>query len=182
MDEPLEHWRYIRKCLKLTPAPKQRQLAKDLGISRGRVSNLARLCRLPPRVIEAIDAGTLPLKVAEALCKPGVRPDVQSMLARQASAGRWSVRETARQVDRALGLGEPDAVNDDVDIASEETSLGETLGTRVRFDHKRDGSGWLRIHYTSLETLAGVTDRLMRPPNPTEKMAFDDQGGTEIRP
>jgi len=46
------------------------------------------------------------------------------------------------------------------DIASLETELSESLGTRVAINHGRGGKGKLVIHYTDLDTLDGVLERL----------------------
>ena len=46
------------------------------------------------------------------------------------------------------------------DIASLETELSESLGTRVTIAHGRGGKGKLIIQYTDLDTLDGVLERL----------------------
>ena len=46
------------------------------------------------------------------------------------------------------------------DIATLERELGETLGTRVNVLHGRGGKGRLVIHYSDLESLDGVLERL----------------------
>ena len=46
------------------------------------------------------------------------------------------------------------------DIASLETELSESLGTRVAISHGRGGKGKLVIHYTDLDTLDGVLEKL----------------------
>jgi ParB family chromosome partitioning protein len=48
------------------------------------------------------------------------------------------------------------------DIASLETELSESLGTKVAIAHGRGGKGKLVIHYTDLDTLEGVLERLRR--------------------
>ena len=46
------------------------------------------------------------------------------------------------------------------DIAALETELSESLGTRVSVVHGRGGKGRLVIHYSDLDTLDGVLERL----------------------
>jgi ParB family chromosome partitioning protein len=46
------------------------------------------------------------------------------------------------------------------DIATLERELSETLGTRVNVLHGRAGKGRLVIHYSDLESLDGVLERL----------------------
>ena len=46
------------------------------------------------------------------------------------------------------------------DIASLETELSEALGAKVAISHGRGGKGKLIIHYTDLDTLDGVLEKL----------------------
>lgn len=46
------------------------------------------------------------------------------------------------------------------DIASLETELSEALGAKVAINHGRGGKGKLIIHYTDLDTLDGVLEKL----------------------
>ncbi len=46
------------------------------------------------------------------------------------------------------------------DIASLETELSERLGTKAAINHGRAGKGKLVIHYTDLDVLDGVLERL----------------------
>ena len=46
------------------------------------------------------------------------------------------------------------------DIASLETELSESLGARVAIAHGKGGKGRLVIHYTDVDTLEGVLERL----------------------
>ena len=46
------------------------------------------------------------------------------------------------------------------DIAALENELSESLGTRVSVVHGRSGKGRLVIHYSGLDTLDGVLERL----------------------
>jgi ParB family chromosome partitioning protein len=48
------------------------------------------------------------------------------------------------------------------DIAALETELSESLGAKVAIAHGRGGKGKLVIHYTDLDTLDGVLERLRR--------------------
>ncbi len=54
----------------------------------------------------------------------------------------------------------PTASAPQADIASLETELSESLGARVAINHGRGGKGKLIIHYTDLDTLDGVLERL----------------------
>jgi len=63
-------------------------------------------------------------------------------------------------VPGALRKAKPAAAAPQADIASLETELSESLGTKVAINHGRGGKGKLVIHYTDLDTLDGVLERL----------------------
>ena len=50
------------------------------------------------------------------------------------------------------------------DIVALERELSETLGTRIDVMHGRGGKGRLVIHYSDLESLDGVLERLRNKP------------------
>jgi ParB family chromosome partitioning protein len=54
----------------------------------------------------------------------------------------------------------PGKATPQADIASLETELSESLGAKVNIAHGRGGKGKLVIHYTDLDTLDGVLERL----------------------
>ena len=41
-----------------------------------------------------------------------------------------------------------------------ETELAERLGAKVRIDHKAKGAGSVTIHYSSLDALDGILERI----------------------
>ena len=95
-------------------------------------------------------------------------------LAAEAAAGGWSVREVEHRAQQfAAGKlpvnggkkAKPGKLAPQADIASLETELSESLGTKVAIAHGRGGKGKLVIHYTSIDTLEGVLERL-RQRNP----------------
>src|SRR3546814_14424901 len=89
-------------------------------------------------------------------------------LASDAAEHGWSVREVQHRAQqfaagklpatsKKTGAGK---ARQQADIAALETELSESLGTRVSVVHGRSGKGRLVIHYSGLDTLDGVLERL----------------------
>jgi ParB family chromosome partitioning protein len=95
-------------------------------------------------------------------------PDLASKLAAEAAEQGWSVREVehraqqfaAGKVPVSSKKTKPGKATPQADIASLETELSESLGTKVSIAHGRGGKGKLVIHYTDLDTLEGVLEKL----------------------
>jgi len=143
------------------------EAAEAVGRSRAAVSNLLRLLELPPAIRALLEARRLEMGHARALLT--LSPDLASKLASEAAEQGWSVREVehraqqfaAGKVPVANGKkAKPGKATPQADIASLETELSESLGTKVNIAHGRGGKGKLVIHYTDLDTLDGVLERL----------------------
>ena len=141
------------------------EAAQAVGRSRAAVSNLLRLLELPIAIRLLLETRRLEMGHARALLT--LAPELASKLAQEAADQGWSVREVehraqqfaAGKVPGALRK-KPTAAAPQADIASLETELSESLGARVAIAHGRGGKGKLIIHYTDLDTLDGVLDRL----------------------
>ncbi len=142
------------------------QAAAAVGRSRAAVSNLLRLLELPPAIRALLEARRLEMGHARALLT--LSPELASKLASDAAENGWSVREVEHRAQQfstgripssakrsSTGKARPQA-----DIASLETELSDVLGTRVSIAHGRGNKGRLVIHYTDLDTLDGVLEKL----------------------
>ncbi|HZF98887.1 MAG TPA: ParB/RepB/Spo0J family partition protein [Pseudoxanthomonas sp.] len=147
------------------------EAAEAVGRSRAAVSNLLRLLELPPAIRALLEARRLEMGHARALLT--LSPELASRLASDAADQGWSVREVehraqqfaAGKVPTPSGRAKPGkAAAPQPDIATLETELSETLGTRVAIAHGRGGKGKLVIYYTSLDTLDGVLEKLRGHP------------------
>ncbi len=144
------------------------EAAEAVGRSRAAVSNLLRLLELPPAIRALLEARRLEMGHARALLT--LSPDLASKLASDAAEQGWSVREVEHRAQQfAAGKvpvsgkkAKPAKAAPQPDIASLETELSESLGTRVTIAHGRGGKGKLIIQYTDLDTLDGVLERLRR--------------------
>jgi len=142
------------------------QAAEAVGRSRAAVSNLLRLLELPAEIRTLVETGALEMGHARALLT--LAPQAAIALARQAADNGWSVREVEHRVQQLASGKVPVAAKKkdgarpaaQADIVALERELSESLGTRVGVMHGRAGSGRLVIHYSDLDTLDGVLERL----------------------
>ena len=143
------------------------EAAQAVGRSRASVSNLLRLIDLPIGVRVLLETRRLEMGHARALLT--LAPELATKLAEEAAEQGWSVREVEHRAQQfAAGKvpgarkAKPSPSAPQADIASLETELSESLGTKVAIAHGRGGKGKLVIHYTDLDTLEGVLERLRR--------------------
>ena len=141
------------------------QAADAVGRSRAAVSNLLRLLELPKEIRILVDTRALEMGHARALLT--LAPAAAIALARQAADNGWSVREVEHRVQQlasgklpATSKAKPAKARPHADIATLERELSESLGTTVNVLHGRAGRGRLVIHYSDLQSLDGVLDRL----------------------
>jgi ParB family chromosome partitioning protein len=163
---PLEEAQALQRLIdefKLTHAA----AAEAVGRSRAAVSNLLRLLELPAELRAMVETGALEMGHARALL--ALAPAAAVALGKQAATQGWSVREVERRVQQLSAGRVPSAprpaatkASPSADIASLERELGETLGTRVDVQPGRAGRGKLVIHYSDLDMLDGVLERLRR--------------------
>jgi len=141
--------------------------AEAVGRSRAAVSNLLRLLELPPAIRALVEARRLEMGHARALLT--LSPDLASRLASEAAENGWSVREVEHRAQQfaagrvpATGKKKPGAARarPHADILALENELSERLATRVSIAHGRGNKGKLVIHYSDLDTLDGVLERL----------------------
>jgi ParB family chromosome partitioning protein len=142
------------------------QAADAVGRSRAAVSNLLRLLEMPKDIRTLVETRALEMGHARALLT--LPPQAAIALARQAADNGWSVREVEHRVQHLASGKVPVAgkakaaakPKPQADIATLERELSESLGTTVNVLHGRAGRGRLVIHYSDLESLDGVLERL----------------------
>ena len=137
----------------------QQQVATAVGKSRAAVANLMRLVKLAPEVQELLARGDLEMGHARALLS--LHPAAQLAAARRVVAGGLTVRQTEALARKwPLPGTRSIAARPDADIARLEEDLSNRLGTAVDVRHGSSGSGRLVIHYTNLEVLEGILERI----------------------
>ena len=143
------------------------QAAEAVGRSRAAVSNLLRLLELPPAIRALVESKRLEMGHARALLT--LSPELASKLAADAAEHGWSVREVEHRAQQfALGRvpegkrAKPAKAKPQADIVTLERELSESLNTKVNVLHGRGGKGRLVIHYSDLDSLEGVLEKLRR--------------------
>lgn len=145
----------------------QEQLSQIVGKSRSHVTNMLRLLTLPKDVQEMLSDGRLSMGHARAL----VTAEDPSALAAKIVQDNLSVRSTetlARQVKPKTarkGGGRP-AARKDADTLALEEDLSGSIGLRVQVNDRGDGSGEVKIVYSTLEQLDEICRRLCQERRP----------------
>lgn len=141
----------------------QEALGRLVGKSRSHVANLMRLLELPAPVQQQVIEQKLSMGHARALIGA---PDCES-LARTIEAKGLSVRDTEQLVRRAKkGDAAPARQRaaapqeNDADIAALEQHLADILGVKVDIAHGEGPSGVLSLHYSTLDQLDMLCQRL----------------------
>ena len=135
------------------------ELADAVGRSRSAVSNALRLLDLNDDVRALVEQGALDMGHARALLS--LSGAVQSETAAEVVRRGLSARETEKLVrSKVKGEQPPERAPRDPDVVRLENELADRLGAKVRIDHKTRGRGSLTIHYTSLEALDGILERI----------------------
>ena len=142
------------------------QAADAVGRSRAAVSNLLRLLELPAEIRVLVEARAIEMGHARALL--ALTPQAAIALARQAAEAGWSVREVEHRVQQLAagvlpntgGRAKANRAKPQADIVSLERELSESLNTKVNVLHGRGGKGRLVIHYSDLDSLDGVLEKL----------------------
>jgi len=143
------------------------QAAEAVGRSRAAVSNLLRLLELPNEIRVLVETRALEMGHARALL--ALTPQAAIALARQAADHEWSVREVEHRVQQlsagmipgsSAAKGKTAKAKPTADIVSLERQLSESLNAKVNVLHGRGGKGRLVIHYSDLDSLEGVLEKL----------------------
>ena len=135
------------------------ELADAVGRSRSAVSNALRLLDLNDDVRALVEQSDLDMGHARALLS--LSGAVQSETAAEVVRRGLSARETERLVrSKVKGDAAPERTARDPDVVRIENEIADRLGAKVRIDHKTKGTGSLTIHYTSLEALDGILERI----------------------
>lgn len=134
----------------------QDKVAQALGKSRSHIANTMRLLALPEEIQDYVRGGQLSAGHARAL----LTASDPKVLARQAIAHGWTVREVERQArgvtTRPKSHGKPRVGDKDADTVGLERDLTAAIGMTVKIEHHPSGDGRLSIHYRDLEGLDSI--------------------------
>jgi ParB family chromosome partitioning protein len=143
------------------------ELARRVGRSRPAISNLIRLLDLPDEALEMLESGALSEGHGRALLLARGN-DRRRRLARSASAGGWSVRETERRAKLASqpkressnGAG-PLHSEEEAALREAADELEQALGHEVRI-RPRGGEVSVELRFQSLDDASALARRLRR--------------------
>lgn len=159
---PLEEAQGIKRLIDEF-AMTHEKAAEAVGRSRVAVSNILRLLTLSLPVQEMLMHGKLDMGHARALI--GLDAAQQVLLANKAIQQNLSVRDVENLVkkltDEAKAKTQKTAVNRDV--LALQNSLSEKIGAVVIISANSNGSGTLKINYSSLDQLDDVVAKMTRP-------------------
>ena len=135
------------------------QAADAVGRSRSATTNLLRLLKLAKPVQEMLLGKVLDMGHARALLAlEGAR---QIEAAKRVAARGLSAREAEALVKRlSSGAAQRQVQTRDRDISRLENELSDRLGTTVEIRHGAKGRGTLVLHYSSLQHLDQLLERL----------------------
>lgn len=144
----------------------QEALSKIVGKSRSHVANYLRLLDLPDTVRGMIVDSRLSMGHARAI----VGTDDAEIIAQRIVDDGLSVRATEKLVRKAKGgTDRPNGTkaqptgslnSDNPDIVAVEEHLGDLLGLKVKITHGPGENGGLTLHYSSLDQLDMICQRL----------------------
>ena len=132
--------------------------ADILGKSRATVSNILRLLNLSEHVQEELLNNKIEMGHARALLSLSL--DEQVMLCQKIIIQKLSVREIEKIVANTRTASSSKIKNNDEDIVVLENELSEKLGMKVSINHKKNGSGAIKINYPSLDQFDLVLKKL----------------------
>jgi ParB family transcriptional regulator, chromosome partitioning protein len=141
------------------------ELARRVGRSRAAISNLIRLLDLPDSALTLLERGDLTEGHGRAILQV---PDQgrRALLAKQAAAQGWSVRDTERRAGesprrRKAASGGRVSAEERAAMADAEDLLGSAIGRDVRV--RREGNGVrAELHFDDLAELESLARRLRK--------------------
>ena len=141
----------------------QEALSRRVGKDRATIANYLRILKLPDEIKSFINNDSLSLGHAKAiLALDGAQKQVEA--AREIVKGGLSVRATEALCKKLSGPSQPKIKKkrDKLpEVAELESKLAQSLGTKVRIQHK-DKRGKIEIEYYSLDELDRLLEVLLQ--------------------
>jgi len=141
----------------------QAEAAERLGENRSVVANYIRLLDLPDEVRQMVADGQLTMGHARAMLSLPT-DELRRKLANRAMAGRLSVREVERLVQKYLvgtGQAKTTARSKPAHILELENELSRQLGTKVAVETRKNGQrGRIVIEFYSLDEFDRITEKI----------------------
>ncbi len=151
--EPLEEalaYQRLKKEFSWT----QEHIAHLLGKSRTHVTNMLRLLKLSPKIIEALDKNKMTYGHARALV--GLPEEKQMAYLQMIEKRTYSVRQIEKLVKEDKNKPEK-TCNEHLHFLK---TLSEQVGTLVEYESYANGEGWLKFKFFNQDTLEGLLEKL----------------------
>jgi ParB family chromosome partitioning protein len=159
---PIERAKAYQNYLK-TFSLTQAEAAERLGENRSVIANYLRLLDLPDEVKQMLVEGQLTMGHARAMLSLPT-DELRRKLANRAMAGRLSVREVERLVQKYLagtGQAKTTARSKPTHILELESELARQLGTKVAIETRKNGQrGKIIIEFYSLDEFDRIMERI----------------------
>ena len=158
---PLEEAQGIKRLIDEF-AMTHEKAAEAVGRSRTAVSNILRLLSLTHAVQALLMENKLDMGHARALI--GLDAAQQIMLANKTVQQQLSVRDVENLVKKlsAEAQAKPHKININRDVLALQNSLSEKIGASVNISANANGSGTLKINYSSLDQLDDIIAKMTR--------------------
>ena len=141
----------------------QSEAAERLGENRSVIANFIRLLELPQEIRQMLIGGQLMMGHARAILSLPT-DELRRKLANRALAGRLSVREVERIVQKHLteaGSKKQTAKVKPANIVDLENELTSELGTKVNIETRKNGQrGKIVIEFYSLDDFDRITEKI----------------------
>jgi ParB family chromosome partitioning protein len=159
---PLEEAQGIKRLIDEF-AMTHEKAAEAVGRSRVAVSNILRLLSLSAPVQDMLMHGKLDMGHARALI--GLDSAQQVLLANKAVQQSLSVRDVENLVKKLTDEGKSKSQKTTInrDVMALQNTLSEKIGAVVVISANANGSGTLKINYSSLDQLDDIVAKMTRP-------------------
>jgi ParB family chromosome partitioning protein len=133
------------------------EIARAVGKSRAKITNMLRLLNLDEKVQALLKEGVLSGAHGKVLAGLGYHE--QKMLALKAVKNQWSVRKLEQEVKR-LNSDELRCSDNDPNVERMERLLTENYGSKVSINYDQNGKGKLVVDFSNYEILQGVLSKM----------------------
>jgi ParB family chromosome partitioning protein len=133
-------------------------LAKSLGQSRTKITNMLRLLQLDTRVQQFLIEKLLTEGHGKILA--GLSSEQQFVFARKAIAEGWSVRQLEQMIQEAKSSAVSSDGKPDANIRRLEKITSDHFGAEVILENTANRSGWIKLRYQNYEVLAGILEKM----------------------
>ena len=131
-------------------------LAKTLGQSRAKITNMLRLLQLDARVQTLL----IEKKLSEGHGKilAGLPMIAQFAFAQKAIESAWSVRQLEQMIQKEKSVSTTQTM--DPNIRRLEKITSDHFGAEVVVENTQKQSGWIKLRYQNYDVLAGILEKM----------------------